>query len=106
MILFFRFELLNYLLAFVTGLENLCNDVEFMLKIKVGIYWRICWGIFTPVTMIVILVYSLVIASPLTYGDYVYPDVAYGGYPLIRTLKTENDEQFVSRLTRHYFSPG
>ncbi|KAK6643313.1 hypothetical protein RUM43_004818 [Polyplax serrata] len=93
-------------ISWIYGLENLCNDVEFMLKIKVGIYWRICWGIFTPITMIVILVYSLVIASPLTYGDYVYPDVAYGGYSLIRTLKTENEVQFVSRVTRHYFSPG
>ena len=59
-------------------MENLCNDVEFMLNIKVGMYWRWCWGIFTPITMVVILIYSLAIASPLTYGDYVYPDAAYG----------------------------
>jgi len=58
------------------GVENFCNDLEFMLKRKVGVYWRICWGIVTPSLLIIIFVYFLVTISRLTYGTYEIADAA------------------------------
>jgi len=66
-------------LAWVYGVNNLCDDVEFMLERKTGIYWRICWGFVTPVLMIVILLYSLVTMQPETYNDEPFPAGAYAG---------------------------
>lgn len=43
---------------------------------KVGLYWRLCWGLFTPVSMLVILIYSIATVTPLKYGDYTYPTAA------------------------------
>jgi solute carrier family 6 amino acid transporter-like protein 5/7/9/14 len=60
------------------GVDNLCNDLEFMLSRKVGVYWRLCWGIITPVLMIVILVYAMAIMKPETYHDEPFPSSAYG----------------------------
>lgn len=42
-----------------------------------GIYWRLCWGIFTPFLLIAILIYTIVTYQPVTYRDYIYPDSAY-----------------------------
>jgi hypothetical protein len=30
------------------GLENFCDDVEFMSKNKISPYWRINWAVLTP----------------------------------------------------------
>lgn len=49
-----------------------------MLGIKLGFYWKFCWGFFIPVGLIVILVYSLVTSSELTHGGVAYPHVAIG----------------------------
>lgn len=43
-----------------------------------GLYWRLCWGFFTPLLMIVILMYTFVTWSPLKYKEYFYPDSAIG----------------------------
>lgn len=55
----------------VYGLRSFLRDIEFMLKRKTGIYWKICWGVFNPIFLIVVFVYSQVTAKPLKYGDYV-----------------------------------
>lgn len=64
-------------IAWIYGVDNLCNDLEFMLGKKMGIYWRLCWGAVTPVLMLVILVYSMVIMKPETYHDEPFPTSAY-----------------------------
>ncbi|KAJ2946050.1 hypothetical protein O0L34_g4969 [Tuta absoluta] len=62
----------------IYGLENICLDIEFMLGIKTSFYWRVCWGLITPLMMITVCIYSLTTATPYRYGqDYVYPDSAY-----------------------------
>ncbi|PSN34958.1 Sodium-dependent nutrient amino acid transporter 1 [Blattella germanica] len=66
-------------IAWIYGFDNLCSDLEFMLKRKAGPYWRLCWGIITPVLMIVILVYAMVIMEPEKYKDQFFPDSAYAG---------------------------
>lgn len=77
-----------WLLAFVTfsykmvpcclGLDNFCRDIEFMLGVKVGAYWRLCWGFVTPVFLIGILIYRLATLEPITYNGKAYPEIAYG----------------------------
>ncbi|KAG6447150.1 hypothetical protein O3G_MSEX004792 [Manduca sexta] len=65
----------------IYGLENLCLDVEFMLGIKTSFYWRICWGIITPIMMVVVFVYALVTTDDLLFGGvYQYPQAAYSMY--------------------------
>lgn len=63
---------------YFVGVNRLCKDAEFMLGIKTGLYWRICWGIITPVLMGSIMIYTLVTLKPLTYNGYIYPNTAYG----------------------------
>lgn len=53
-----------------------------MLKRKVGMYWKVCWGFFAPVTMIAILAYTLATAEVLKYHGYVYPISATGEFSL------------------------
>nr|CAD7568157.1 unnamed protein product [Timema californicum] len=59
-------------------LNNFCHDLEFMQGSKVGLYWRLCWGLITPVILFIVLIYFLVQMEPLKYGDYIYPDSSYG----------------------------
>ncbi|XP_050671242.1 sodium-dependent nutrient amino acid transporter 1-like [Leptidea sinapis] len=68
----------------IYGLENLCLDVEFMLGIKTSVYWRFCWGLITPVIMIVVFIYALQSSEALSVGDYYYPTAAYvAGYMML-----------------------
>lgn len=69
------FEL--YVLGWVYGVDRLCRDVEFMLGRKVGLYWRICWSIVTPLIMTVILIYFFATYEQLTYNGVLYPNWAY-----------------------------
>lgn len=64
---------------YILGVDRICRDVEFMIGRNPGIYWRICWGILTPIVMTVILIYTFITYEPLTYKKtYVYPPTAYG----------------------------
>lgn len=68
------FEMIG--IAWIYGLQNFCDDVEFMLGKKVTIYWRICWVFFTPVLMLIIFIYSMATLEPITYSGLDYPDSA------------------------------
>ncbi|XP_037818800.1 sodium-dependent nutrient amino acid transporter 1-like [Lucilia sericata] len=60
----------------IYGLQNFCDDVEFMTHRKVSMYWRICWSFLTPVMMTIIFIYSVITIEPLTYKGIDYPDSA------------------------------
>lgn len=60
------------------GVDRLCKDVEFMIGRNPGVYWRICWGIITPLLMLVILLYTFITYKPITYKGQDYPDTAIG----------------------------
>ncbi|XP_037954738.1 sodium-dependent nutrient amino acid transporter 1 [Teleopsis dalmanni] len=60
-------------IAWIYGLQNLCDDIEFMTNRKVTVYWRICWAFLTPVLMAFIFIYSMVTIKPLTYSGEEYP---------------------------------
>ncbi|PSN36336.1 Sodium-dependent nutrient amino acid transporter 1 [Blattella germanica] len=64
-------------IAWIYGMDNFCNDLEFMVGKKISPYWRFCWGIITPILMIVILVYSIAIMQPETYQDKPFPTSSY-----------------------------
>ncbi|KAK3878040.1 hypothetical protein Pcinc_009757 [Petrolisthes cinctipes] len=70
------FELVG--VVWVYGLPRLLKDIEFMLNRKTGMYWKVCWGVFNPLFLIVVFIYSQATASPLKYGSYVFDDVATG----------------------------
>ncbi|KAH8410271.1 hypothetical protein KR009_010481 [Drosophila setifemur] len=66
-----------YTIGWIYGTDRLCKDIEFMLGMKVGLYWRLCWSIITPLIMTIILVYFYATYQPLTYNNIVYPSWAY-----------------------------
>lgn len=51
-----------------------------MVQSRVGFYWRITWGIITPITLVVIFLYFLATLQRLTYANYEYPDFILGMY--------------------------
>ncbi|XP_052132163.1 sodium-dependent nutrient amino acid transporter 1-like, partial [Frankliniella occidentalis] len=63
-------------IGWVYGLDNLCRDLELMLGQRPGLYWRLTWGLITPVTMIVILVYTIATAQRLEHNGRPFPDGA------------------------------
>ncbi|XP_055596970.1 sodium-dependent nutrient amino acid transporter 1-like [Uranotaenia lowii] len=52
------FELLTF--AWIYGVDRVCKDIEFMLGIKTSLFWRICWGILTPLVVTIILLFSII----------------------------------------------
>ncbi|XP_017860214.1 PREDICTED: sodium-dependent nutrient amino acid transporter 1 isoform X1 [Drosophila arizonae] len=67
-----------YTIGWIYGTDRLCKDIEFMLGRKVGLYWRLCWGIFTPLIMTIILIYFYATYEPLVYNNQAFPAWAYG----------------------------
>ncbi|XP_075166196.1 sodium-dependent nutrient amino acid transporter 1 [Haematobia irritans] len=64
--------------AWMYGVKRLCQDIEFMLGVKTGLYWRVCWALITPGLMFGVLLYTLITLEPLTYNGVGYPDKIYG----------------------------
>lgn len=59
-----------FLIFRIAGIDQFCLDLEFMIKKKVGIYWKICWGFLMPGLLIIIFVYFIITLKPLKYGIY------------------------------------
>ncbi|KAK3912050.1 Sodium-dependent nutrient amino acid transporter 1 [Frankliniella fusca] len=72
--------------GWVYGLDNLCRDLELMLGRRPGLYWRLTWGLITPVTMIVILVYTICTARRLEHNGRPLPDEAVAAGWVIAAL--------------------
>ncbi|XP_047995017.1 sodium-dependent nutrient amino acid transporter 1-like isoform X2 [Leguminivora glycinivorella] len=68
-------------IIWIYGLENVCLDIEFMLGLKTGIYWRWCWGILTPAMMITVFIYALI---DNTFGGDAFTSAAIAiGYAIL-----------------------
>jgi len=65
-------------IAWIYGINNFCNDIYFMLGIRIGWYWKFCWGFFIPVGLFGILVYTIVTEGEFKSGDVSYPPIAIG----------------------------
>jgi len=63
-------------IAWVYGVTNFVNDIEFMLNMKIGFYWKLCWGFVIPVFLTGILIYSLIEENSITYQGQAYPTSA------------------------------
>ncbi|CAL8125443.1 unnamed protein product [Orchesella dallaii] len=63
-------------IAWIYGVYNYLDDIEFMLNIRLGIYWKACWGVVIPIFLTIILVYSLVEDISPTHNDQTYPVIA------------------------------
>ncbi|KAJ6647377.1 Sodium-dependent nutrient amino acid transporter 1 [Pseudolycoriella hygida] len=68
-------EILSF--GWIYGVNPLCKDIEFMLDVKTGWYWRICWGVISPVIMTAILCLKAITLKPLKYHDYTYTESFY-----------------------------
>jgi len=58
---------------YVYGFEKFASNVELMLGRRPGLYWRICWQFFSPLTLFGILCFLFARYQPPTLGDYTYP---------------------------------
>lgn len=65
------FEL--FVLGWWYGVRRVCKDANMMINQKTSWYWRSCWGVITPLIMLVILIYTYVSYVPLDYKDIPYP---------------------------------
>ncbi|CAL4233823.1 unnamed protein product, partial [Meganyctiphanes norvegica] len=61
----------------IYGMPNLVRDINFMLDMNLGIYWKFCWAFFIPVSLSSILIYSMVELSLPTVGGVSFPYIAY-----------------------------
>ena len=68
-------------ISWVYGITNLTRDLEFMLKRKISIYWKLCWGVIVPVGLTIILIYTLVQWEPLKHEGHDYPESAISKFP-------------------------
>ncbi|XP_050710225.1 sodium-dependent nutrient amino acid transporter 1-like isoform X2 [Eriocheir sinensis] len=62
----------------VYGLRRLIRDIHFMLNRSTGLYWKVCWGAFNPLFLAIVFAYSQTQSQTLTYGTYVFGDIATG----------------------------
>ncbi|CAH8639035.1 unnamed protein product [Heterobilharzia americana] len=68
--------------AWFYGMDELCQDIKSMNLPTPNIYWRFCWKILTPITLIVMIVSSVIDPTPLQYN--------YGAkHPELLTNNTE-----------------
>ncbi|XP_017781709.1 PREDICTED: sodium-dependent noradrenaline transporter-like isoform X1 [Nicrophorus vespilloides] len=58
------------------GLDRFTQDVESMIGIKPGLYWRVCWKFISPLFIIGVVIFGLLYPQPLQYNDYFYPSWA------------------------------
>ncbi|GJQ81747.1 hypothetical protein Trydic_g9186 [Trypoxylus dichotomus] len=58
------------------GLENFCEDIEFMLNRKIGIYWRLNWGVINPIILTTIFLYFILTMERLQHENKDFPDIA------------------------------
>ncbi|CAL4149265.1 unnamed protein product, partial [Meganyctiphanes norvegica] len=64
-------------LNWIYGTTAFIHDVNFMLGRNLGWYWRICWSVLIPVSLIIILGYSIItIQLPTMNGQY-FPTSLY-----------------------------
>lgn len=73
--------------AWVYGVRRFCKDIYFMNGQKTGLYWKICWGVLSPIMMIAVLIYFLIDLKELTYKDVHYPNSALGEYNMPKNIR-------------------
>lgn len=68
-------------IAWIYGVYNYLDDIEFMLNMRLGWYWKACWGLIIPIFLTIILIYSLIEDISPSHNNISYPVVALGMIP-------------------------
>ncbi|XP_063970678.1 sodium- and chloride-dependent glycine transporter 1-like isoform X1 [Lytechinus pictus] len=59
------------------GADKYLDNIEAMLGFRPNIYWKACWKYISPVFLLVVIIFSLVMYEPSKYGShYTYPSWA------------------------------
>lgn len=65
-------------------MRRFIRDIQFMIEgVSIGLYWKFCWGIFVPVSLTLILVYSIYQFEWLEYSGVPLPEVYVCKYKFI-----------------------
>lgn len=64
-------------IMWIYGLDEICTDIEFMTKRKLGWYWRICWACITPICMILLFGLALYSFTEPEYSRKSFPETYY-----------------------------
>lgn len=65
-----------------------------MLKKTVGAYWRISWGLFTPVVLILVFFYFVSTLQRIDYEGKPYPNIVLGITSLINVLNVQSKSPY------------
>lgn len=52
--------------------------MRFMLGFDIDFFTKVCWVVFTPLLLIAIFAYTIVVFELPTYNRVPFPDLAYG----------------------------
>ncbi|XP_060081370.1 sodium-dependent proline transporter-like [Ylistrum balloti] len=63
----------NICVAYVYGVNRFLKDIETMLGFRMIMWWKICWWVISPLTLVALFIFTFVDYSPSEYGDYKYP---------------------------------
>ncbi|XP_060065225.1 sodium- and chloride-dependent glycine transporter 1-like [Ylistrum balloti] len=63
-------------IGWIYGADRFYRDIELMIGYQPCAWWKICWCFITPVLILFIWLFSVTQLSPVTYGDYHYPQWA------------------------------
>ena len=64
------------ILAWIYKTSRLIDDFSFMLELELGLYWKLCWSFVIPVSLSLILGYTLIFYAPVSYAGAVLPVTA------------------------------
>nr|KAI8727432.1 sodium- and chloride-dependent glycine transporter 2-like; partial [Biomphalaria glabrata] len=71
-------------LNYVYGNAKFCTDIEMMIGFRPNLYWRACWMVITPVTIVIVLALSCILYTPVGYGDYQFePWAQWLGFTMV-----------------------
>lgn len=69
-------ELITF--GWIYGVERLCLDIKFMRNVETSLYFRLTWRIVSPLLMLTILIYQVVLFQPISYNGQEYPGTLIG----------------------------
>ena len=83
----------------VYGLRRFIQDIHFMLDRSTGLFWRLCWGVFNPIFLAVVFVYSQIQHQGISYGTYVFGSMATGIVTCVEvTIGPEKNTCYILRM--------
>uniref|UniRef100_A0A1I8HU19 Transporter n=1 Tax=Macrostomum lignano TaxID=282301 RepID=A0A1I8HU19_9PLAT len=74
------------------GLDQFCKDIKDNLGFSPGIFWRLCWKFISPVFILVIIVFNIVILMDSSSFLYFYKYTEY--HPELFANRTEGNNYF------------